>query len=66
MGPAAGRIFLFGLICDYWLESPCPPQVDLLRASAAVVMDFQGRLSRARRPGLEPDLDRAARVRREP
>ena len=57
--------YLVDFICDYWLENPGPPQLDVLRAAAAVVPDSQGCCSRTRRPGLEPDLDRAACVSRQ-
>jgi len=32
-----GFSYLVGFICDYWLENPGPPQVDVLRAAAAVI-----------------------------
>ncbi len=55
-----GFSYLVGFICDYWLENPGPPQVDVLRAAAAVIANSYGRSSRAGGRGRKPDVNRAA------
>jgi len=59
-----GFSYLVDFTCDCWLENPSPPQLDVLRAAAAVVPDSQGCFSRTRRRWQKPNLYRAACVSR--
>jgi hypothetical protein len=62
--PQDGFSYLVDFICDYWLENPGPPQLDVLRAAAAVVPDSQECFSRTCRRWQKPNLYRAACVSR--